>query len=139
MDLHNNIKLIHSALTHFSNEQVLIANYETDFYITFETVNGKPGFVEYNTDDLTWDLFLNGDLIYKIEGEIFDVIEYNEGGDILDLVEFIDSIEVEDYQLDSIDYLNLVKDVLMRLIEESTQPIEVGYSKFSFKYKFYLN
>jgi hypothetical protein len=72
------LRLIHSALTHFVGG--MISSIDENF--RFETIDGGLGRVAANRSG-DYDVYIGDELVYTIEGEFFDIINYDEKKDQL--------------------------------------------------------
>jgi hypothetical protein len=117
MEKYNELKLIHSALTHFVGEMVLDVSKSDDFLL-FATTTGKQGFVEPSLDG--WHVWMDDHIVYVIEFDLFEVIHAET--DYRTLHEYIKTIDKNLLSYTSKTFLELIETSLVKLMNAPISP-----------------
>jgi hypothetical protein len=109
------LRLVHSALTHFVGEMVSSLN---DSNLEFETASGAHGAIEKRSDG-TYEIFVGPELVYKVEGAFFDICNYDKNDiDMITLYRRLKNIDPETLQFRS--------QSLYRVVQTSMENIILG-------------
>jgi len=114
------LRLIHSALTHFVGGMISAV----DDNLGFETADGGVGFIEKRSDG-TYEIFVNDESVYVVEGEFFDIINYDHTKDhLIDLYERLTTIDPDRLKYRSRSFYWSVKTSMESIILNMNLPLE---------------
>jgi hypothetical protein len=91
--------LMYSALDHFLGSDSPVRIFRNEMGISFETALGNYGLVVPNQDG-NWEVFLNDDMIYEIENEVYSIITHEGNApsidDYMDKLRGLSSADLKD-------------------------------------------
>lgn len=129
----NNLMLINSAITHFVGEPVSdISRFEDS--VVFQTHKGVMGFIEPNYVG-NWDIWIGEEIVYEIEKELFDVIEYDrtDTGGLIKFYEELKGIDLTGMKYKSRMFFDIIKTSVENLLLNHNLPIQGGAKIGSFE------
>lgn len=122
----NNLMLINSAIAHFVGEPVSDIS-RFDDSVVFQTLNGSMGFIEPNFVG-NWDIWIGEEIVYEIEKELFELIEYDRS-DSSGLIKFYDQLKEVDTSVmkyKSRTFFDIIKSSVENLLLNHNLPINGG-------------
>ena len=134
---HKNLALIHSALTHFLGEPILDVSRFNDS-IVFQTALGTTGFMESNFIG-NWDIWIGEEVVYEIEKELFDLIEYdrNPDGGLIELYNIMKEIDPAGMKFKSRSFFDIIKSSIENIILNHNLPLtgdtKIGTTEIHYK------
>jgi len=123
MDI-KDLTLTHSAITTFIGEPVVELN-RFDNSIVFVTASGNTGFVEPNDFTGDWNVWVGEELVYEIEGPLFEVLEYEDKGRrLVEMYNYMKTIDPETMKFRSKSFFEIVKSTVEKTLLEGYVPID---------------
>jgi hypothetical protein len=117
-----NLNLMHSAITYFIKEPVKeLSKFKESF--VFTTDSGRFGYIDKNHNG-NYDVWIGDDIVYEIESDLFDMIEYEGRG--TDLMGFYENMKKEDlgtFQQKSKEFFNIVMSSVENILLNNDLPI----------------
>ena len=89
------LRVVHSALTHFVGSMIRSLNDD----LSFETCYGEQGYVQKKMTNDSYDIFVEDELVYNVEGEFFDICNYDQETDCDLIMLYNKMLEIDPYDL----------------------------------------
>lgn len=96
---------------------------KTDDSFLFITSEGEFGFIEPN-DYGRWDVWIGEEMIYEVENEIRHILEHEKDENLIQLYNYVKSIDTRDLQIQSLKFLTTVKVAMENLICSYRLPLK---------------
>ena len=119
----DDLRLIHSAITHFIGEAVVDVNVVKDSYV-FTTHFGRMGMIEPNYLD-NYDIWMGDEIIYVIEKDLFDIIMYerNFTGGLIEFYDKLKKVDNHSFQEKSKVFFDIMKTSIENIILNFDLPL----------------
>lgn len=116
----DDLRLIHSALTHFAGCMIRAV----DDNLGFETAEGLLGFAQRNANG-DYDIYIGDELVYTVEGAFFDILNYDQNKtELIELYENMLMIEPESLKYMTRTFYYRVKFSMENIILDMNLPLE---------------
>lgn len=121
-DINRSVELIYSALSYFlGNGEAVVDVADAGGSLRFVTSAGTIGAV--SPTPRGWDIEVGSEVVYTIEGELYDIIRHDLNGDLIELYEQIRSIDEDSLKFRSRRYFEIVRGSAEKLILDMRLPL----------------